>query len=208
MSTFTKTTAATLICGVAFCGALALTAGTAVAQQAAPGAQPGGDLMQQVQQKQAEMQQINQQLAQIQEATLEANPELADQRDALIASVDEKMEATGHDPEASREKMEELQAQLQSGELSDEENQSVAQEMRREQSAMQQAQNQVLQDEDIQAGVQNLNEALVEAMREQNSGTDQLIARLQSVQQEYQALMQRAMQAQQQSAPPGGPGRQ
>lgn len=175
--------------------ALVMFAGAALAQQAAPGAQ-GDGLMQQVQQKQAEIQQLNQQLAQIQQETIEANPELADQRDELLANVDDKMVQAGHDPEASREKIGELQEQLQGGELSDEESQSVAQEIRQEQTTLQQAQGQAMQDEAIRTEIESLNEGLVAAMSEQNPQTEQLIAQLQSAQQEYQALMQRAMQQQ------------
>lgn len=190
--------------------ALGLFAGAAVSQQApqqsAPGAQAGG-LMQQVQQKQAQIQQLNQQLAQIQQATLEANPELADQRDDLLTNVDEHMIEAGHDPDASREKIGDLQEQLQGGELSTEDSQSLAQEIRQEQTQLQQAQRQAMQDEAIQAEIQSLNDGLVEAMREQNPQTEQLIAQLQTAQQEYQALMQRAMQQQgaiQQQGPNGG----
>ena len=126
--------------------ALALSAGPALSQQASqqspqqatPGA-PGAGLMQQVQQKQAEIQQLNQQLAQIQQATIEANPGLADQRDELLANVDEKMVEAGHDPDASRERIGELQEQLQGGELSTDESQSVTQEIRQEQTQLQQA---------------------------------------------------------------------
>ena len=190
--------------GVQIGVALILFAGAAVAQQAAqpstPTAQAGG-LMQQVQQKQAEIQQLNQQLAQIQEATIEANPELADQRDELIASVDEKMVAAGHDPAVSREKIGDLQEQLQGGELSTEESQTVTQEIRQAQTQLQQAQRQAMQDEAIQNEIQSLNEGLVAAMTERNPQAEQLIAQLQTAQQEYQALMQRAMQ---QQGPGGG----
>jgi len=179
--------------------ALTLSAGGAVSQQTAqeavPGAQAGG-LIQQVQQKQAEIQQLNQQLAQIQQATIEANPELADQRDELLANVDEKMVEAGHDPEASREEIGDLQAQLQGGELSAEESQAVTQQIRQEQTQLQQAQRQAMQDEAIRTEIQSLNEGLVEAMSEQNPQTEQLIAQLQTAQQEYQAMMQRAMQQQ------------
>jgi uncharacterized coiled-coil DUF342 family protein len=187
--------------------AVAMLTGAAFGQQQpAPGGQ-AGELMQQVQQKQAQIQQLNQQLAQIQEATIEANPELADQRDELLASVDEKMAEAGHNPEDSREKIESLQGQLQGGELSAEENQSVSQALRQEQTSLQQAQSQAMQDEAIRTEIQSLNEALVAAMREQNPQTDELISQLQTVQQEYQALMQRAMQQQGGNPGQGGPRR-
>mgnify|MGYP005843133209 CR=1 FL=1 len=206
MSNSRITTGASLVRVTIIGFAMTLLTGAAVGQQAAPGGQ-AGELMQQVQQKQAEIQQLNQQLAQIQQATIEANPELADQRDELLANVDEKMVEAGHDPEASRAKIKDLQEQLQGGELSAEENQSVSQELRQEQSSLQQAQSQAMQDEAIQTEIESLNSDLVAAMREQNSETDELISRLQTAQQEYQALMQRAMQQQQGGPQQGGPRR-
>lgn len=195
----TTTTAPKLVQAGLIGIAMAMLGGTAVGQQAAPGGQ-AGELMQQVQQKQAEIQQLNQQLAQIQQATIEANPELAEQRDELLSNVDEQMAEAGHDPEASREKIGDLQEQLQGDELSPEENQAVSKELRQEQSSLQQAQSQAMQDESIQTEIQDLNEDLVAAMRERNPETGELISQLQTAQQEYQALMQRAMQQQQ-----GGP---
>lgn len=168
------------------------------AQQAAPDARAGG-LMQQVQQAQAQIQELSQQLAQIQQATMEANPDLAEQRDELLANVDEKMVEAGHDPDASREEIGDLQEQLQGGELSTEESQSVTQEIRQAQTQLQQAQREAMQDDAIQVEIQSLNEGLIEAMREHNPQTEQLIAQLQTAQQEYQSLMQRAMQQQEQS---------
>jgi len=206
MSNSRTTTSDRIHAGV-ICIAVAMLSGVAFGQQqAAPGGQ-AGELMQQVQQKQAEIQQLNQQLAQIQQATIEANPELADQRDELLANVDEKMAEAGHDPEASRDKIEDLNEQLQGGDLSADESQSVSQELRQEQSSLQQAQSQAMQDEAIRTEMQSLNENLVAAMREQNPQTDELIAQLQSAQQEYQALMQRAMQQQGGPQQGGGPRR-
>jgi chromosome segregation ATPase len=154
----------------------------------------GSGLMQQVQQKRAEIEQLNQQLMVIQENTIEANPELATQRDELISFVDEKMAETGYDAEAARGRIEELQGEMQSGDLSAEEEQQHRQQLRQEMTSMQQAQGQVMQDEEFQAKRQALNENLVAAMQEQNPKTDELISQLQTAQQEYQQLAQQAMQ--------------
>jgi uncharacterized coiled-coil DUF342 family protein len=174
------------------------------AQQQGESGQPS-ELLQQVQQKQAEIQQLNQQLAQIQQQTIEANPGLADKRDDLMDTVDEKMVEAGHDPEASRDKIEELQGQLQSGELSNQESQSVSQELRQEQTSLRQAQGQAMQNEEVQTRIQSLNEELIAAMREQDPKTDELISQLQTAQQEYQQLMQEAMQKHG-GGNPGNPG--
>ncbi|WP_405242055.1 hypothetical protein [Lentisalinibacter salinarum] len=161
----------------------------------APNAQgQGNELIQKVQAKRAEIQQLNQQLMQIQEKTIEANPELAKQRDDLISFVDEKMAETGYDAEAARGRIEELQGEMQSGELSAEEQQQNRQQLRQEMTSMQQAQGQIMQDEEFQAKREALNENLVAAMQEQDPQTDELISRLQTAQQEYQQLAQQAMQ--------------
>lgn len=156
----------------------------------------GSGLMQQVQAKRAEIQQLNQQLMEIQESTIEANPELAEQRDDLISFVDEKMAESGYDAEAARGRIEKLQGEMQSGDLSAEEQQQNRQQLRQEMTSMQQAQGEIMQDEEFQAKRQSLNENLVAAMQEQNPKTDELISRLQTAQQEYQQLAQQAMQQQ------------
>ncbi len=171
---------------------VALAAAPLQAQQGSVG-EPS-ELLQQVQQKQGEIQQLNQQLAEIQQSTIEANPSLADQRDEFMAMIDDKMSESGVDPEQSRQKMEDLQGRLESGELSEEETQTASEQLRQEQNTMRQAQGQAMQDPEVQARIQSLNEELLAAMREQNPETDDLISRLQTAQQEYQALMQQAMQ--------------
>jgi chromosome segregation ATPase len=159
----------------------------------APNSQ-GSGLMQQVQAKRAEIQQLNQQLMEIQENAIEANPELAKQRDELISFVDEKMAEGGYDAEAARGRIEQLQGEMQSGDLSAEEQQQNRQQLRQEMTSMQQAQGQVMEDEEFQAKRESLNENLVAAMQEQNPKTDELISQLQTAQQEYQQLAQQAMQ--------------
>lgn len=156
---------------------------------------PGGsELMQKIQAKRAEIQNLNQQLMEIQRETIENNPELAEQRDDLISFVDEKMEEAGYDTTAGRERIEELQGEIQGGELSAEEEQQRRQELRREMGSMQQAQGQVMEDEEFLSRRKALNEDLVAAMQERNPKTEELIAELEQAQQEYQALAQQAMQ--------------
>ena len=159
----------------------------------APNSQANG-LMQQVQAKRAQIQQLNQQLMEIQQNTIAANPELATQRDELISYVDDKMAETGYDAEAARGRIEKLQGEMQGGELSADEQQERRQQLRQEMTSMQQAQGQVMQDEEFQTKRQALNESLVAAMQEQNPKTDELISQLQTAQQEYQQLAQQAMQ--------------
>jgi DNA repair exonuclease SbcCD ATPase subunit len=181
-----------IVRSAAVLAAAALFAAPLQAQQGNAG-EPS-QLLQQVQAKQAEIQQLNQELQQIQQSTIEANPGLADKRDQFMSMVDDKMSASGVDPDASRAKMEDLQGQLESGELSEQESQAASEELRKEQASMRQAQGEAMQDPEVQEQIQSLNEELLAAMREQNPDTDNLISELQTAQQEYQTLMQQAMQ--------------
>jgi len=192
----TAGTAAVLVFGAVNVSAQQMPEGHPGGMMAPKSQGQGNELIQKVQAKRAEIQQLNQQLMQIQENTIEGNPELAKQRDDLISFVDDKMAETGYDAEAARGRIEKLQGEMQSGELSTEEQQQHRQQLRQEMTSMQQAQGQIMQDEEFQAKREALNENLVAAMQEQNPQTDELISRLQSAQQEYQQLAQQAMQQQ------------
>jgi len=187
-----------------FAGAAMLmaAAGTAIAQQGAPSAQ----MMQQLQQVQRQIMQLSQQLSTIQQTTVESNPELADQRDALMSSLDRNMAEAGYDVESSREKIDHLYRQLQGGELSAEQTRDLTEQFRKEQSSFQMAQQRAMQDETIQIELESLNEGVIDAMREQDENTDVLMGQLQAAQQQYQVLMQRAM-PQQGLQPPATPGK-
>lgn len=192
------------------CAAAALLAvGTApVGAQQMPEGHPGmgsgaSELMQQIQAKRMEIERVNQQLMEIQRAAMEANPELAQQRDDLISLVDTKMGEAGYNTEAGRQRIEKLQSDMQSGDLSAEEQEANRQALRQEMGSMQQAQGQVMQDEEFQSRREALNENLVEAMEKQSPETEGLIAQLERLQQEYRQLAQQAMQ-QQGMAPHGG----
>jgi len=157
---------------------------------------PSQQLMQQVLAKRAEIQNLGQELQQIQQETLEANPELAKERDELVTLMDTKMVEAGHDPSASRDKIEDLQGQLQGEELSKSERQELGAELRQEMTTLQQAQGDVMQDQEVQAKRQSLNENLVSAMEEQNPKTEELISDLQTAQREYRQLASRMQQQQ------------
>jgi len=70
-------------------------------------------------------------------------------------------------------------------------------------TTLQQAQGNVMQDQEVQAKRQSLNEDLVSAMEEQNPKTEELISDLQSAQREYRQLASRIQQQQGAGMPPG-----
>lgn len=160
-----------------------LFAGSAVAQmeQQAPEGQEGGPQM--------ELQQIQQRLAEVQEAALENNPGLQQQREELEDLVIRKMEEAGYDPDASMETLEAVQADMQDESLSDEERQQMLQEAQEAQQDLQEAQQVAMQDDEVVEAQQAFQDDLMEAMREEDPETDELIEEFQEIQQEMQGGM-------------------
>jgi len=175
-------------------------------QPAAPTPPPGPSrqVIQQLGAKRAEIQEMGTELKEIQQAAMEANPELAARREDLVTLVDTKLVEAGHDPAASRDKIEDLQGQLQGGELARDEQRAVSQELRREVSTLQQAQNQVMRGEEVRTRQQSLNEDLLAAMEEQDPRTEELVADLRQAQQQYQQLVNEARQQQSGGMSPQG----
>lgn len=192
-----RLTAAAVALAAAF-----VTGNVAAQMEAAPS--DVNSLMQEVQQLQQQMQELNQQLTQIQEQAVAQNPELATQRDELMALVEDHMAESGIDAEASRDRIETLRGQVEGDAATDGSSaQELSQQLREEQTRLQQAQSQAMQDAEIQAKFRSANEDLVSAMREENEETDALIEDLQTAQQEYQALMRKAMQSHGSGSPHG-----
>ncbi|SEO43376.1 hypothetical protein [Aquisalimonas asiatica] len=157
-------------------------AGSAVAQmEQQPQGQEGGPQM--------ELQQIQQRLAEVQEAALENNPGLEQQRDELEELVIRKMEEAGYDPDASMQTLESVQADMQDESLSDEERQQMLQEAQEAQQDLQEAQQVAMQDDEVVEAQQAFQDDLMEAMREEDPETDELIEEFQQIQQDMQGGM-------------------
>lgn len=154
----------------------------------------GGALMQKLQAKRNEVQALNQQLMQLQEETVAANPELADEREALQAHLESGMKEAGYDVAQGRTRIETLQSELESGELSPEKQQENREALRSELGDMRAAQGEAMENAEFKSRRQSLNEDMLAAMQEQNPEAEALIQDLQVAQREYQMLAQQAMQ--------------
>lgn len=154
----------------------------------------GGALMQKLQAKRNEVQALNQQLMQLQEETVAANPELADEREALQAHLESGMKEAGYDVAQGRTRIETLQSELESGELSPEKQQENREALRSELGDMRAAQGEAMENAEFKSRRQSLNEDMLAAMQEQNPEAEALIRDLQVAQREYQMLAQQAMQ--------------
>lgn len=160
-------------------------AGSAVAQleggQGGQGGQEGGPQM--------ELQQIQQRLAEVQQQALEDNPGLEAQRDELEELVIRKMEEAGYDPDSSMETLENVQGQIQDESLSDEERQQMLQEAQQAQQDLQEAQQVAMQDDEVVEAQQAFQDDLMNAMRDIEPDTDEMIEDFQRIQEEMQGGM-------------------
>lgn len=154
----------------------------------------GGEFMQQLQAKRNELEALNQQLTELRDRAIEANPELAQQRDALQSSLETGMKDAGYDMTEGRARIEELQGQMQGGELTPAEQQEKNQALRSELGEMRAAQGEAMEDAEFKKRREALNEDMIAAMKEVDPQAETLIRDLQVAQREYQQLAQQAMQ--------------
>jgi len=186
------------VLGMSIAGFTGPAAAESSGGQSAPSSQ-APSVMQQLRAKQQKMQQLLGELRQIQKKVTQANPELAAQQDDYRDLVINTMSDKDFDPEAEIQDMRSLQAELRGGDqLGQEERQSKMQELQQKKQQFRSKQRQAMQDEDVQTAREELDQNMQAAMKEQNPKAEELIAQLNRLQEEYQSLLQKVMQQQQQ----------
>ncbi|WP_019626686.1 hypothetical protein [Thioalkalivibrio sp. ALJT] len=137
---------------------------------------------------QMEMQQLQQTLAETQQRAIENNPGLEEQGEALEALVLEKMESAGYQPRRDLETLQAAEERLRDPNLSSEEQQQIFQseEVQRAQVNLQEAQQAVAQDDEILEAQAALRDDLISAMRQENANIDEVLQRMQALQQQQQ----------------------
>src|SRR5690606_4831083 len=106
--------------------------------------------------------------------------ELQAQAQALQELMLQTMQAEGYEPIQSLDRMEQLERQLQDDETDPAELSGLAAELRSEQQRLMQAEQAALANPEVQRARDQFMEALLQAMREQEPRTDELIAELQA----------------------------
>lgn len=143
------------------------------------------------QQLMAEARQIQTRLAQVQTEVL-ADPELKERQEEIGSRIETAMIEADPGLEDSMARVQELQQQMaqaqQAGNTA--QLQQMVAEARQIESRYQQAQAQALEDPDLAQSVEAFNERVRERMLEVEPETEQLIERLQTLQQQLQASMQ------------------
>jgi chromosome segregation ATPase len=121
---------------------------------------------------------IQSKLTQIEQAALEANPELKEKREELKSMVQENMEEEGHTPEEDVARLKEIQKKAQSGDIDKKERKELSQEFQETRQSLAGARPQAMQDEEIQKAQEELNNATLEAMKEEDPQTEELINKM------------------------------
>jgi len=174
------------IAAVCFSGmALAQVEGTGQEQQ-----QKAAQLQQQYQQKAAQLQQIH-------DETLNSHPELVEQQEEFVDMVREEIKNQGYDIEAGNERTQEMASKLQTEDLSEEERQSIMEDFQQERRKMGEARTAALEQPEIKAAGEQLQQDTLEAMKEDNPEVESLMEEMDELREEMSALMQ------QQQAPAG-----
>ena len=137
---------------------------------------------------QMEMQQLQQTLAETQQQAIQNNPQLEQKGEELENLVLDKMESAGYQPRRDLETLESAEERLRDPDLSSEERQQVIQseDVQQAQMNLQEAQQAVAQDQEIREAQESLRDDLMAAMRQENADIDNVIERMQSLQQQMQ----------------------
>lgn len=150
---------------------------------------------------QQKAQEVRQELIEIQRNTLEENPELRDQGEALETLITDMMKEQGATPEEDMERLQELQTKAQDPELEQAERQEMAQEFQEIQRDLIRARQQATQSEEVQSEQAEFQTAMLEAMQEQNPRTEELLAEMREIQVEQQRQLQQQIEQQSGGSP-------
>jgi uncharacterized coiled-coil DUF342 family protein len=143
---------------------------------------------QQAQQLVQKYRETAQKLQQIRQEAVAVNPGLEKQSQTFEDQIEEAMNEGGYDVDAGQEKLREMGDRYNKEDLSEEERRKLAGDFQSERQKMEQARQQVMQQEEIRTAGQELQQHILIAMQEQNPQTDELFQRLRKLRQKLQAM--------------------
>ena len=187
---------------LAAAAALAAFAAAAPAQEAAQepeitvSASP--EMFAELKAMQDEMQTLANRLTEIRQQAFEQNPQIITEQQAWQSLVMETMGAGGVDVEAAMTRVNGMQAQLQSGELAEDQQQAMLLALQQESQVLQEAHQNAIQSEPVVAASAKLEENILTAMKAVDPATEQLLDDLRVKESAYQAAVMAAMQNAQQ----------
>lgn len=170
----TATIAMLAIAGVAF-------SGVTIAQNSTDAAGQQGQLtehQQKVKQATELLQKLRGKIAALREihaATLKANPELMERRNALATKVRKAMEAAGYDIEAGRQRVKEMKKKLKSGTVEKPQARAMLQQYAAERHAMAKARAAAMQNPEISKARKELRQDTLAAMKARSDRVEPLL---------------------------------
>jgi hypothetical protein len=163
---------------------------TPPAQAAPPAATPEQNKqMQEIQSVHAEYMELQKRITQIQRDSLQAHPELKKQEQALQDLVLEKMSSTGKSAKDDMDEIIKLEEKLRNSETPESERESLMSDYQKKAIAFRNAQNEAMQNPDVQAAQKKLMDDLMTAMKEKDPQVEQLIQQLQQKQRQLSQMM-------------------
>ncbi|MEF8793643.1 hypothetical protein [Thiohalorhabdus sp.] len=181
-----------LVAGVALSALVTMP----VAAQPAQGGGQGQGMAQQkanpeLRQAQQKVRDLRQELGNLQEKTLKNNPELKQQRDDLQAMMEKKVKGRVENADQKMERLKELRQKLQGNkDMPKEKRQKMMQEFQQTAQGFQKAQQQAMQDPEIQGNRKQFQQDLRAAMKQEDPQAEQLIQDLEQAQKEFQTKLQ------------------
>jgi len=157
------------------------TVASAQGSAAATDQQPQ-QLMQEYRQKAAKLQQIH-------EETIKANPSLAAEQEKFEKQVRSAVQDQGYDVDKGQQRVQEMAAKMQSGDLSDSERQALQKDFQAERQQMVQARDAALEKPEIQSAGEKLQSDTLTAMKKQDSQTTKLLDDMESLRGKLQSAM-------------------
>jgi hypothetical protein len=152
-------------------------------------------LIQAFQPKHVEMMQIQRQLGQIQDKTMKAHPELQKQQEQFADMLKTKMKKNGHSPDKEMADLRGLVKQLQDKSTPDDKRRKLALEFQQKRQAFEKAQEQAMEDKDVQQARGQLMTAIITAMKKDDPKTQGLIKQLDQKRAELMKIRQEATQS-------------
>lgn len=174
-----------LVFSAAGASSLAQSGGQSVPQTPGAGAQSDADARRLV----GDLQEIQRRLITAQEQALEESPQLQEQARDYQGTLLAAMREEGFEPQRELSHIELLQQQLQADDLNDQERVGLVAELQEAEERLSMAEQQALQQQNVQEAREEFMQALLVAMREQEPETDRLIQELDEKGAELRSMM-------------------
>lgn len=145
------------------------------------------------QEKRTEFMRLQQELERIEQAALESNPELQQQRDAFGDLIVDEMKRQGHSPEEDIAELQSLQDRLSNAETPEEERPELMGKLQSKVMALEEAQQQALESPRVQEERGKLVAAITTAMQREDPRTNDIIQQMEKTQEELMTIHQSVM---------------